>query len=395
MKKLIVAIVLAATASVFASFSYQGALRLADGTPVEGGPKAITFSLYSGPADANPLWVGRQAVVVSPTNGLFNVEISDSTPNPTSEARALLDDLFAAHDSLYIGIFVEGSTGEIRPRQRILPVPTASFAKNVSKAQCDMIVMSNLFVQGAAEVKGKMTIRHGVEVDGSVTFHDGATIAGSVSVGGSLSTSVGGKPVEVMPVPIGGIIMWSQKTAPDGENWATDANEGHWAICNGDKVNGVQTPDLRGRFIVGASPNKDKGNGVNVAYAAGETGGTNAVALKTSEMPAHFHLYPGDEDWMYLFKGGDRFGKWGENDMRYRLGRTYLHNHEIGQHPDFDMDGKGSNKLRILETGRTGGDGTKTTNEDSEGEGYAALDHAAAHENRPPYYALFYIMRVK
>ena len=371
MKKLICAMVLAATASVFASFSYQGALRLADGTPVEGGPKAITFSLYSGPADANPLWVGRQAVVVSPTNGLFNVEISDSTPNPTGETRALLDDLLAAHDSLYIGIFVEGSTGEIRPRQRILPVPTASFAKNVSKAQHDMAVMSNLVVHGAAEVKGKMTFGHGVVVDGSVEFHDGATFRGSVSVGGSLSTSVGGKPVEVMPVPIGGIIMWSQKTAPDGEAWATgDNKDGHWAICNGDKVNGVQTPDLRGRFIVGASANKDKGNGVNVAYAAGETGGTNAVALTKKQMPNHSHLYPSDDSIK------PALGKFNDGE--------HYHN---DANKNFDFSSDGDDKDHVYRTGTAGGDATDT-NKGVDG-------YAEAHENRPPYYALFYIMRVK
>ncbi len=45
------------------------------------------------------------------------------------------------------------------------------------------------------------------------------------------------------PTPIGGIIMWSGSTIPDG-----------WALCDGTISNGIQTPDLTGRFIMGSDP---------------------------------------------------------------------------------------------------------------------------------------------
>ena len=41
-------------------------------------------------------------------------------------------------------------------------------------------------------------------------------------------------------VPVGTIVMWSGKIAPDG-----------WALCDGRTVNNIKTPDLQGRFIAG------------------------------------------------------------------------------------------------------------------------------------------------
>lgn len=68
-------------------------------------------------------------------------------------------------------------------------------------------------------------------------------------------------------IPIGGIIMWSG---------AINQIPAGWALCNGQ--NG--TPDLRGRFIVGAGG----------AYAVGNTGGAETVTLTTAQIPAHGHL---------------------------------------------------------------------------------------------------------
>lgn len=63
-----------------------------------------------------------------------------------------------------------------------------------------------------------------------------------------------------------GIIMWSGAVAnvPSG-----------WYICDGS--NG--TPDLRGRFVIGAGG----------AYSVGATGGASSVTLTTNELPSHGH----------------------------------------------------------------------------------------------------------
>lgn len=71
------------------------------------------------------------------------------------------------------------------------------------------------------------------------------------------------------PVPIGGIIMWSGTVAniPAG-----------WALCDGQ--NG--TPDLRGRFVVGAG-------GAGHPYQPGATGGSETVTLTGANIPQHAH----------------------------------------------------------------------------------------------------------
>ena len=87
-------------------------------------------------------------------------------------------------------------------------------------------------------------------------------------------------------IPVGGIIMWSgdPNTLPAG-----------WALCDGSTVMGVVTPDLRERFIVGASktplgnPVNNNTTVVGNPYAVNQTGGANQVTLTVNEMPNHNH----------------------------------------------------------------------------------------------------------
>jgi len=69
--------------------------------------------------------------------------------------------------------------------------------------------------------------------------------------------------------PIGGIIMWSGSTAPVG-----------WALCNGGKVNGYKTPNLKGRFVVGYNVNSadydNPGNFSTKGTSPGDAGGSTS-----------------------------------------------------------------------------------------------------------------------
>jgi microcystin-dependent protein len=106
-----------------------------------------------------------------------------------------------------------------------------------------------------------------------------------------------------------------------------------WALCNG--ANG--TPNLQDRFIVGA------GSG----YGVGATGGANSVTLTINEMPTHSHTLLASS----ATDGGSGTGWRWESNSAYRPATV-----------------NGTN------IGNAGGD--------------------QAHENRPPYYALAFIMRV-
>lgn len=142
--------------------------------------------------------------------------------------------------------------------------------------------------------------------------------------------------------PTGGIIMWSGSidTIPSG-----------WTLCNGS--NG--TPDLRDRFVMGAS----------TWLAPGNTGGSNTTYLTAKQLPSHSHAYTttsDDEDNGFTFTGDDGVSRYYN---RYNNG---LSNYQ-GRGSD------GNNNSTVL---------YRTS---STGSGYAI-------ENRPAYYALAFIMRI-
>ncbi len=119
--------------------------------------------------------------------------------------------------------------------------------------------------------------------------------------------------------------------------WSGAANQipYGWALCNGQ--NG--TPNLLDRFVVGAGNN----------YKVNDQGGNATYALKLAEMPSHTHKF--------VFSGADIDADWQEKD------------HFFCQHNKYPSFRHEANTL--------------------------AAGGGAAHENRPPYYALCYIMRIR
>ena len=104
-----------------------------------------------------------------------------------------------------------------------------------------------------------------------------------------------------------------------------------FVLCDGN--NG--TPDLRGRFVVGHHPS-------NGDYDVDDTGGEESVTLTVNQIPAHTHTYV---DQYVAINNGYRPWPANNNDCA----------------------------ARDVNSGSTGG--------------------GQSHENRPPYYALCYIMK--
>ena len=149
MKKFMISIALAFAAAgasaAGAAFAYQGALQDANGTAMTGN-KLVEFRLYSQAENGSVLW-GRTYTVLLDTNGLFNAEISDASGSKTSDAPdATLAEVFAANagTTLYIGLTVTGTSGEIAPRQKLLAVPYATFASNVAGTSGDFTVAGQI-----------------------------------------------------------------------------------------------------------------------------------------------------------------------------------------------------------------------------------------------------------
>ena len=84
-----------------------------------------------------------------------------------------------------------------------------------------------------------------------------------------------------LPFPKGLIMIWHNNgtTNPTNDDLAPG-----WSLCDGGIYNNYTTPDLRGRFVLGA------GSGTNLtARTVGVVGGTETHTLTIPEMPSHNH----------------------------------------------------------------------------------------------------------
>lgn len=172
--------------------------------------------------------------------------------------------------------------------------------RQVNAAQTEVNGLEDSVGEHTAAQTGTNEGAHGLRV-----------VAGAIQVEGAEGVWSGAG----TKLPAGMITLWSG---------AVSAVPSGWVLCNGQ--NG--TPDLRGRFIVGAGG----------SYGVGATGGVDSVTLSISQMPSHSHA-------IATVQGSPQTNGPGINGI-YRCQYT--------------------------STDNTGGNGS--------------------HENRPPYYALCYIM---
>ena len=326
-------------------FNYQGVLRGGSGEILGTVSKTVDFRLYDSPANGTLLW-GRTYTVFLDTNGLFNVELSDSgvplSTTPLVLTPKPLSAVIASGSALYLGLKVTGAA-EIAPRQQLLSVPFAMMAGDVQSASAGFAVTGVLTAEGI-DASGVIQAAKSLQVGDTGTGVATLTASNSgLRVSGDLTVPSPHVIAGFGTIPIGGIIMWSgaQNKIPDG-----------WVLCNGASG----TPNLCDRFIVGAGLN----------YTVGLTGGNENVTLATAQIPAHQHDF---HDGYYIESSGS----------------ASSYNKLLG-----GLDPLGSNV--------TGSQGTDDDNNRIYWRSATTENNAnggGAHENRPPYFALCYIMRVK
>jgi microcystin-dependent protein len=204
--------------------------------------------------------------------------------------------------------------------------------------------------------------------------------------------------------PIGGIIMWS------GSPSTIPAD---WRLCDGNN----STPDLRGRFVVGAS--------ATGGYTVSDIGGSDQVTLTESQLASHTH-----SDGTYGTDSHTHQHSSTSDNSTLAL-NTYDHTHGAGTYESSDNThehvhqvavgggtdtGSGLGVITSMASGNTetdthshdvagvsdsnnhnhvisGNTGTHTHSHDITGAS-GTSGSSQPHENRPPFYALAFIMKI-
>ena len=189
------------------------------------------------------------------------------------------------------------------------------------------------------------------------------TIADKANTGANLSTFTNDTNYITLAQAFttGMIMMFTGNTAPSG-----------WVFCdNSTAAQAAGAPDLRDRFIVGAGS----------TYSSGDTGGVNTVTLTESQMPSHNHTFSAsdthDHEIKICLQGG------GNNQAPNHVGSTrYGSLSYSAAFQTLATDAfTGPEPATVSVSGDTGNKG-------------GINDVTQSHENRPPYYALSYIMKL-
>lgn len=208
-----------------------------------------------------------------------------------------------------------------------------------------------LEVNGNAKVNADLLVDGVVTVEGMVTVNNDLVTTGTITAGTLTAGNIAPVPYGNGPVPPGTIIMWYGDISSPPEGWVP---------CDGRTINWndvpFTVPDLRDRFIVGAGS----------SYGRGYTGGEATHTLTVEEMPSHNHgVYdPG-------------------------------HNHNNGQ---YNVLLKATNEYTVpyINHGDNEPDcvNYSTIQPATTGISIQSAGGNNAHENRPPYYALYFLMKL-
>jgi hypothetical protein len=183
---------------------------------------------------------------------------------------------------------------------------------------------------------------------GALTIPGNLSIPGNLTVTGNINSS--GTFTGIGTSPIGSIIMWA------GRNVNLPSN---WKLCDGTTYNGIPTPDLRNRFVVGAYIHQDGA----------------AITSDTFNSRAYngWNLYSTIEGGSWTITGGTKDA----------IVVAHSHKHSWSAGAPSNIYGSGN---RSWNEGGGHTNGTALTI-DSEGS-------SGTNQNLPPYYALAYIMRI-
>lgn len=253
--------------------------------------------------------------------------------------------------------------------------------------QSKLTVLGNLAIG-----KDSIAPSDGAYILGKVRIGPDAGINSQLEVGGSINTRGKLKEYGNDLLPAGSIVLWYGSTAsiPAGWGWCDGST-----YPKSDGSGNIVSPDLSGRFVMGAGSSGDQilksdgttSVGVPYNHIPNNIGGFDEVGLTVAQMPTHNHDYSLTNN-----------GKTATD--------THKHSWSWTTDGDFDNDGGGTNDTRI-----TLGDQPPVIFSVADISSFNAImrdrmdnnthNHAiyprgdnASHENRPPYYVLAYIIKL-
>jgi len=183
-------------------------------------------------------------------------------------------------------------------------------------------------------------------------------------------------------VPTGFIGMWSGSavTIPIG-----------WGLCDGS----AGRPDLRDRFIVGSG----------TTYAIGATGGASTVSLTSDNLPSHAHTFSGSGSSGSAGGHSHTFSGTTESAGSHAHNVTYRREPNNSDNPTYPIGGTDGSTASVTVATASAGDHTHTFSGTTAS--VAAHTHTVsvtgivgstgsntAHENKPPYFALAFIIKL-
>jgi hypothetical protein len=211
-------------------------------------------------------------------------------------------------------------------------------------------------------------------------------------------------------MPVGAIIQFASTTVPSAK----------WHLCDGSPHNSPalaavlagspdpqRTPDLRGAFIVAANAAGAGAPAISrTSYALRATGGADLVLLTAAQSglrnhshstPAHSHVIShGHGTATASWVGGHHHGGYGNNWLGSSMeqnppGTDYS---PIGQgpgrpDPPLQPGSAGDHNHSVAIPSHTGSSTTAAPTTDGSGD----LNASTAHENRPPFFALVYLIK--